>query len=158
MTRVNLIPASMLTDQHLRAELREIVRIIPLARRVHKEGRYLKVKFPIEFCLGTGHVTFFYNRMQFILDRIVELSNECEARKFKGIDDSYFKSLCNDVNSLPDFMRKDYTPTLKAKQLSLQRIEERISENPNFYKYKGEPIIYSSQKYLDLIEQIKKTF
>ena len=63
MTRINVIDTSLLTDQHLRAELREITRIpnTIVSGKAKLDGNY-----PKEYTLGTGHVKFFYPRLKWL--------------------------------------------------------------------------------------------
>lgn len=60
MTRINLVPVSELSDQHLIAEYRELPRIFNLVLNAQYKGKYpLDFKISDTYLLGTGHVTFF---------------------------------------------------------------------------------------------------
>lgn len=64
MTRINLVPPSELTDQHLFAEFREI-KMVPKALARSLKGRRPRgvlEAIPKEFTLNTGHVMFFYDK------------------------------------------------------------------------------------------------
>lgn len=66
MTRINLVPVEELVDKHLVAEKHEITRVLALARNHN----------PPTYRMGTGHVTFFYNKIGFIVSRYHELCKE----------------------------------------------------------------------------------
>ena len=136
MTRVNVVPAKILLDQHLRAELREIPRIITQSRKTNCS--------PV-FLLGTGHVTFFYNKLNFIFKRILELDLECKLRGFKGLSDNYINVLRQTAINKSE-LNNDYLPTNKAIELSKQRIIERINLKPYWYKMKSIDLNESTYK------------
>ena len=73
MTRINLVPPSELHDKHLLAEYRELPRVFKLARPCDD--------IPEKYCLGTGHVKFFYNKLEFLYKRQCQL---CEEMKRQG--------------------------------------------------------------------------
>ena len=68
MTRINLVSPEELTDQHLMAEWREI-KMVPAALRrslrTQSTQAVLK-KIPSAFTLNKGHVTFFYNKIDYL--------------------------------------------------------------------------------------------
>lgn len=131
MTRVNVIPAKLLTDQHLLAELREIPRIGTLVKKAHAKGKLLPPQ-PEDYVLGIGHVKFFYNKLGYILSRIKQLQDECVHRKF-GIEiidyDTDWRS------HLTAGYFGNYTATQRAVLLCKDRILERIMLRPNWYRY-----------------------
>lgn len=132
MTRINLIPVSELTDQHLLAEHREIKRIPNLIL----SGKFSLEWQPKEFTLGQGHIKFFYDKILFLSQRYIRLYDECIKRWFKveyyikPFKDLYMSDLSN-----------DWSPTEKDIEVSYQRIQEKIKAKPNFYKYYWQPII-----------------
>ena len=88
MTRVNLgIPPRNLCDQHLLAEHREMKRI----PNVMVTGRFNWKNIPLNFTLGTGHVKFFYNKLDILMIRAERIYNECMLRDFnvQSYADSY---------------------------------------------------------------------
>ena len=68
MTRINLVAPSMLTDQHLFAEYREITRLFALVRAACDKhpASAIRSKIPDSYRLGVGHVLFFYDKLGFI--------------------------------------------------------------------------------------------
>lgn len=123
MTRVNVVPPQILLDQHLRAELREIPRVITLARH--------GAKIPPKYTLGTGHVTFFYDKLGYILRRIIALDIECKRRGFKGLEMAYLAQITESVYR--SSFNKDWTPSEEDVKLNMSRIIERYCEKPTFY-------------------------
>lgn len=65
MTRINLVVPKELTDQHLKAEIRELPRIFSLVLKSKKE----LINIPKSYKLGIGHVKFFYNKIKWLHHR-----------------------------------------------------------------------------------------
>ena len=123
MTRINsAIPVQHLTDEHLIAEHREIKRLPYCLERSLKSRS--KRRIPSEFCLGTGHVLFFLNKMKFVLRRYKELFTECCKRGFTVTDYS-----SNFENISMDYLN-DYIPTNTEKEILIKRISERLNNSP----------------------------
>lgn len=82
MTRINgQIPVAYLSDEHLRAEYYELPRICSLYRqRALKNHKFDDI--PKSFSLGSGHVKFFYDKGQFLVDRWQSISHELRQRGF----------------------------------------------------------------------------
>lgn len=139
MTRINLVPPAELMDQHLFAEFREI-KMVPKAL-----GRSLKARgangvlrnVPVSFRLGTGHVSFFYDKGKYLEQRYELLKEELRKRGVNFNEQSQF-----DPDGFYSDARfyKDYSPTEKALTLIRERINIRINEKPEFYRYYGNPI------------------
>lgn len=82
MTRINAgIPPKQLCRQHLLAELREIKRIPNTLEKANLKN------LPTKFCLGTGHVRFFYDKGRYTFRRYQELFIEAVSR---GYNVTYF--------------------------------------------------------------------
>lgn len=122
MTRINVISVSELTPKHLVAEYREIVRVFALVRKRQAKG--MSVSIPPEYTLGEGHVTFFYNKLGFILKRYHDLTNDMRRR-------NYTPNPVSDTDLTIDIDSKwfgDYKPTEAAMQINRQRIFDRLAE------------------------------
>ena len=138
MTRINsAINPKNLTDQHLIAELRELPRIFTAVnKRLYSDLSFDDI--PKEFCLGTGHTKYFYDKLKFLIDRHCFLRFEyyCRFKKnwqFKP-DQSMlhrwiFKGLFN-----------DHMVTKNKNQLLIDRISTRINESNRIPRYYGEKI------------------
>lgn len=144
MTRVNLIPVEQLADQHLFAEWREIKMIGPALQRSIRH-QYLRVgnigeaktlvlqSIPEVFCLGTGHVKFFYNKGKFLQRRFELLSAELDRRWVQYDRMATLESHTNLLGREP--WNGDWEPSKAEIALSMQRIMERIATKPDWYRW-----------------------
>lgn len=131
MTRINLVPVQELADQHLMAEYRELPRIFGAVRK-HVQGEKKVKDFNISntYLLGTGHVTFFYDKLKFLANRHYDLVLECLRR---GINIS--NTGINDISDIPDEWCCEYLPSTTEIELSRSRIIEKIQAKPEFYRW-----------------------
>ena len=140
MTRINLIEPTELADQHLFAEWREI-KMVPasLKRSLRSKSIQQVLKsIPKEFTLNKGHVTFFYDKMQYLSERYDLLSEELRQRGYrKELEWNTFSEYCGGIPS--DFYT-NYTPTPNALDIIRNRIRERIRLKPKWYKYYSKAI------------------
>lgn len=127
MTRINVVDPAILCDQHLLAEHRELTRIPNDI--VARNGKVPLSKEP-HYLLGTGHVTFFRDKLLFLKNRYDALHEECLNRGFnvtykwpKEIEN--FQSLWN-----------DYIVTDNDIRLNEARINERMPATPRFSEHK----------------------
>lgn len=116
MTRINTgIRANELPDKLLLAELREIKRI----PNVIAKGNYRMENIPERFTLGTGHVKFFYNKLEYLLERYNELRDEAIKRGFNVSD-------FNDAwSNVPSMLMNGYQETERDRSLLIERIHEK---------------------------------
>lgn len=84
MTRINVIPVSELSDEHLGAEFYELPRALTKIEARYKKGKVLP-KIPPNYRMGAGHETFFFDKMLFLKVRFLCLYDECIKRK-RNID------------------------------------------------------------------------
>lgn len=122
MTRINLVPPEELSRQHLVAEYRELPRIFALVRAAQGKGlKPASLKAPATYVLGRGHMLFFYDKCQFLLQRQKSLIHEMRRRgyepKFDRPDDL--------IVGLDPHWLGDYEPTTEAMALNRARIKER---------------------------------
>ena len=127
MTRINCVPVTELCRQHLLAEYRELPRVFGSARQWYarekrKRGnRIIGDDLPLTYCLGKGHVKFFYSYLGFLRRRHAELVEEMKSRGYSPVFD------CSDAGcDLPHFMQSEWDPPQDAIDLSRQRIRERL--------------------------------
>lgn len=119
MTRINCIPPAELSRQHLLAEWKELPRVFTLASKAYYSGR--KIMAPSAYTLGAGHVTFFYRRLGYCLDRFLALRREMLAR---GYSPSYVQPPPVD---LPRDWWGEWAPDAAAQALNRARIAERTA-------------------------------
>lgn len=119
MTRINTgIKPSLLCNQHLLAEHREIKRI---PNQISK-GKFTLNGIPNEFKLGSGHVKFFYNKLLYLKKRYEKLHLECLNR---GLNVTYYGDAWN---NLPKNLMNDYKPTEQDRLILVERINERLTK------------------------------
>lgn len=127
MTRINLVEPSTLHRKHLHAEIRELPRVMSLARKSTADFRNayqwgLHKKPPSAYCLGQGHVNFFVDKIAFLNERYKSLCDNWRSRGYNvnqiseedllaGIDKSFINM---------------YHPTDDAIALNTSRINERL--------------------------------
>jgi len=83
MTRINLVPPATLARQHLVAEYRELPRVFGLVHKAQAKGRTpADCDIPKSYRLGAGHVTFFYDKLSWLLWRQMALIQEMDRRGY----------------------------------------------------------------------------
>lgn len=127
MTRVNTIDPTLLLDQHLTREYKEITRVSTLARPYTT-----KDKVPKAYTLGTGHVIFFYDKGEFLRKRCELLYAECIRRGFNVEYKEY--------RAHPNGMNKDWQPSISDHLVNLQRLQEKLDMKPDWYRYLREDL------------------
>jgi deoxyribonuclease (pyrimidine dimer) len=120
MTRVNLVPVSELCNQHLLAEHREIKRIpnAILSGIARLDGNYGS-----RYVLGTGHVKFFYNKLDWLAERYTLVYQECLIRGFNV--QNYYESFMDAIVKTYYF-QKPWTPSSDEVDISRQRINTKL--------------------------------
>lgn len=143
MTRINLVPPEELNDQHLFAEFREI-KMVPksllrslraiVCRAVYvpdSVGQLIR-SVPREYVLGAGHVSFFYDKGEYLRKRYEIIRAELRYRGVAFNEASELDPDC--VFHLDERLRKDYTPTSAALELIRERIASRVAMKPSWYR------------------------
>jgi len=137
MTRINLVQVEKLADQHLMAEWREI-KMIPAALRrslrTRKVSDILK-DIPVRYTLNKGHVTFFFDKMKFLTERYELLTYELLNRNYNLSNISSFSEFLQDIPA--KFCSRNWLPDNAEIEISKERILNRISEKPEWYRYYG---------------------
>jgi deoxyribonuclease (pyrimidine dimer) len=134
MTRINLVDPSELMDQHLIAEYREMRLLCSnLQRTINSSQGFVEKKVPKEFTLNAGHCYFFYNKGKYLNERYDQLANEMRNRGFEPQHPF-------PIEKWPAHLYKDWTPSEKDKNIVRARIKQRISEKPDWYRYRGKHI------------------
>ena len=147
--RINLVPPKMLADQHLFAEWREIKMVPASLRRslrTRKVGDIL-AGIPSRYTLNKGHGLFLYNKMKFLTERYKLLTAELVDREYNISSDGDFGIFYWDLPS--EFMHMDWHPDKNEVAINVERILLRISDKPQWYKYRGNalsPAFYESYK------------
>lgn len=122
MTRINCVPPSELSRQHLVAEYRELPRLFGLIERAVERGeRGDDPRNPREYVLGAGHVRFFYDKVAWLLHRQWQIYKEMRARGYKP----QFKPTMEPAYRLPIERYRWWIPTEEDVALNRARIAER---------------------------------
>lgn len=123
MTRINLTHPALLSDSHLVAEWNEAPRCITRAEARHiKDGSTGKI--PPRFTLGEGHESFFYNKLDYIIERLQSIYAEMIARGMSPSSE-LLGSHIDRVLSLPQEFRHGFTPSTDELWLSRARLYKR---------------------------------
>ncbi len=122
MTRINVVPPSELSRQHLVAEYREITRLPGNLQTslTRKSKPFDLSEIPPEYTLGKGHVKFFYDKMLFLKKRFESLVYEMLHR---GYEPKHTDSTIFVIDN--ETFYNDYEPTEQAIEINRQRIKER---------------------------------
>lgn len=123
MTRINAaIPPYELCDQHLNAEKFEITRIPTTI--INGRAKTSLENIPETFCLGTGHVKFFYNKILYLKNRYLALCQESEMRGFNcNVDTTPFDL----VEQKYPHLFNNWFETPEAKQILLTRLSQKLT-------------------------------
>lgn len=114
MTRINLIAPNELTQKHLLAEYREMLRLR------HIYPRKTKPIISPHYILGKGHVLFFADKGLWLLKRHKQLRDEMIKR-------GYTVNYELDLSSWPKSAMNDWNPNEDEIDINRQRIIERLS-------------------------------
>lgn len=131
MTRINLIPVEELTDQHLMAEYRELPMIAKaLEKTLRSKSAYQETKVSSTYMLGTGHIYFFYNKRDYLVNRYINLVRELKSRKF-NIDPNA-RNMSWEV--FDNITQVQWQPSAEEIEINRNRINERVSLKPDWYR------------------------
>ena len=131
MTRINLIPVEELTDQHLMAEYRELPMIAKaLEKTLKSKLGYQETKVSSTYVLGTGHIYFFYNKRDYLVDRYIVLVKELNCRKFSIEPNA--RNMSWEV--FDNITQVQWQPSAEEIEINRNRINERVSLKPDWYR------------------------
>ena len=131
MTRINLVPVKELMDQHLIAEYREITMVPAALQKTIKSKQGLQLtNIPKSFTLNKGHVTFFYNKGEYLFNRYSQLVKEMKNRGFQPNKERIFPKKIFIENGLFN----NWIPSENDLKIIRKRIEEKIKQKPNWYR------------------------
>ena len=137
MTRINAnLKMRELTDSHLKAEHREIIRVCyRYKKRLDKGMLQVETLDKLQFKLGSGHELFFTNKCAFTLRRFKQLHQESIDRGFKLTD---WSSLwhCYNVRHVDN----DWSATASDNDTIRLRIAENIIKSKQVPRYKKQNI------------------
>ena len=129
MTRINTVDVSVLSNLHCLKEYQELPRVITHVRKLLEKGKpFPKDKIPTKYKLGSGHVTFFYDKLEFIMDRLVDLYNELETVRGYNMDYDKLSSILSSANEIYEATKTyqiSWKPDHEAQYLNMARLVMR---------------------------------
>ena len=125
------INPSLLADQHL-CELSELKMVPGTLVRI---GFIPKSIIPKKFQLNTGHIGFFYDKLNYLEKRHKSIYNECIRRGRNSLDSFYKK------DKVPEKFWKDWTPTIEDSMIVRERIYQKLLAKSNYWRYEGKIIL-----------------
>jgi len=126
--RINCVPVETLTDEHLRAEWVEMLMLPPYLERSINSKNGLALLDDKKYRLNTGHARFFYDKLEYVNKRYLEIELEMKARGFRT-------NPVLDLSSFPRELFNDWKPTDEDMYNNLHRILTRINTKPRWYSY-----------------------
>ncbi len=131
MTRINSgIEPSELKRAHLLAEWREITMVPAALKRSLRTKSINEIlrSIPSEFTLNAGHVKFFYDKMDYLKARMARIADEMYLRGY-DVDLTRYTAF----DGLPKDFYGQWTETVAAREIVLERIALRVSQKPHLY-------------------------
>ncbi|MCA1800564.1 MAG: pyrimidine dimer DNA glycosylase/endonuclease V [Actinobacteria bacterium] len=126
------VPPSILTDQHLIAEYREL--LIPGGWQRKREWGVGKTPIPPSFRMGKGHITFWRDKHLYLARRHTVLIAEMKSRGFKP------NYVYWDLDEIPEHLKNDWAATPRESEIIRDRIFSRIMDKPSWYRFMGKPL------------------
>jgi len=120
------VDPSILADQHLIAEYREL--LIPVGQ-LKKLGWKSKSPIPAKLSLGKGHITFWRDKQLYLKRRHDALVAEMLLRGFKPNYRFW------EYDQVPAEFWNDWEPTMEDSQILRARIYDRITLKPDWYRF-----------------------
>jgi deoxyribonuclease (pyrimidine dimer) len=125
MTRINLVDPAVLTNAHLMAEYRELPRIFTAVAK--DPIRAQAIQKPQHYCLGKGHVIFFYDKLHWLIKRYNSLYHTLIARNY-ALDHALFDKIFRDAIDLMAYNKRlanNYQPRPEDVYLNMARLAKR---------------------------------
>lgn len=130
MTRVNVVPVESLFDQHLMAEYREIPMVVgSLKRSLNSKN---KLNIPNKYCLGKGHVSFFYDKGKWLYSRYQKCIEELKKRGYNVNPDE--RSVDWDIFRRNNLWETEWEPNKMDFDINQERIDIRVKQKPGWYR------------------------
>lgn len=126
MTRINTVSPSDLSNTHLMAEYRELPRIFTAVKKLVEQGKTPSdVDIPESYCLGNGHVKFFYDKLDWLARRFASIYSELMSNRGYELDHLKYNSILTSAYSIPDEWFGFWNPTAEDKYLNMARLAKR---------------------------------
>lgn len=125
MTRINIIPVEKISNKQLMAEYHESLRVFSYVLKSKK----IPEDIPSHYCLGKGHVKFFFNKIPYLLKRYKEINKELTNRGYRLNNETFSKNLEKGKLALaryPEIQVNNWAPSLEEMTVNQDRVDERL--------------------------------
>lgn len=125
MTRINIVSVKEISNKQLMAEYHESIRVFSYVLKSKK----IPEDIPSHYCLGKGHVKFFFNKIPYILKRYKEINKELTGRGYRLNNETFLKNLEKGKLALtkyPEIQVSNWVPSLEEMMVNQARIDERL--------------------------------
>lgn len=146
MTRINLVDPEILPNSFLIAEYRELPRVFTLVKNAIDKGKSIKdFKIKDSYVLGNGHVTFFYNKCDWVMQRYQRICDVLIDRDIH-VDHNLIESVVMDNMWLTntEWGLTDYVPTPEEIMMNMARLANSYYKE-DVIKYKQPDVKYNSE-------------
>jgi deoxyribonuclease (pyrimidine dimer) len=114
------------------AEYTEIRHVPASLNRSSKSPKFNPENFPKEFTLNKGHVSFFFDKGEYIHSRFLSIQAEMEKRGFNLSPEKKHLNM-EPYYRLHLYFGNDWKPSAPDYVTILTRIKERIEQKPHLY-------------------------
>lgn len=125
MTRINIISVEKISNKQLMAEYHESIRVFSYVLKSKK----IPEDIPSHYCLGKGHVKFFFNKISYLLKRYKEINKELTNRGYRLNNETFSKNLEKGKLALaryPEIQVSNWIPSSEEMTINQARIDERL--------------------------------
>lgn len=125
MTRINIVSVKEISNKQLMAEYHESIRVFGYVLK----SKSIPSDIPSHYCLGKGHVKFFFNKIPYLLNRYKEINKELTNRGYCLNNETFLKNLEKGKLALqkyPEIQRNDWTPSFEEMMVNQARVDERL--------------------------------
>lgn len=127
------------------AEYRELPMVIASLKRSLQSPNWTERKIPKQYTLNSGHVTFFYNKGDYLAERYNELVAALWLRGYSV--EPLLRNVSFDV--FKQVRCITWKPNTRDQMINLERIMLRYAAKPDWYRFYGKPI--SGEQYLQQV-------
>ncbi|QZI87634.1 deoxyribonuclease [Vibrio phage 6E35.1a] len=126
MTRINCVPVETLSDKHLLAEYKEISRPFNKVQKRIEADTMSNINVAEHYILGTGHETFFFDKLLYLHTRYVALIEELLHRDF-NINVEQFEEISDWIVTTFEHTPywNDWSPRPEDMYLNMARLVKR---------------------------------
>lgn len=127
MTRINIVSVKEISNKQLMAEYHESIRVFGYVLK----SKSIPSDIPSHYCLGKGHVKFFFNKISYLLKRYKEINQELTNHGYRLNNETFSKNLEKGKLALaryPEIQVSNWIPSLEEMTINQARIDERLEK------------------------------